>query len=105
MVTVFGQSPGPWSKSPSLLEQIEVYAGDPKDGASLVPDEDRQVTGHVREATWALRGEHWVGCHYRRQSTFLARRLPSSVKSCRLRYETLKAGVRVRHFECEVGDA
>jgi hypothetical protein len=103
-VAAFGHAPRPWSKSPLILDHIEVYAGEPSKGASLVPDEDRRVSGRVRESTWALKGEHWVGCHYRGEARFLAKRLPPSVRSCRSQYETSKTAVRVRRFECEVGD-
>ena len=104
-VTVYGSVPGPWLKSPLILHDIAVYSGDPKEGASLVPDDDRPLSGRLRVATWALKGEHWVGCHYRGETNFLAMRLPASVRSCQSQYEQLKTGVRMRRFQCEVGDA
>jgi hypothetical protein len=104
-VTVFGRAPGPWSKSPLAIDHIEIYAGNPKDGASLVPDTDRRVSGPIRESTWELSGETWVGCHYRGEVNLLAKRLPSAVRSCRVQYELSGGRVRENRIECEAGDA
>ena len=106
-VTAWRQPPGPWSESPLVLGHVEIYAGHPKLGYSLVPNDDHLISRRVHQATWLLRGESWIGCHYLGERNLLAMRLPTSTRSCQMQYETSQSPyrVRVRRLQCKVTDA
>src|ERR1051325_5453871 len=53
---------------------MTLFAGHPKDDASLVPDSDKSIGRGRRESTWMLSGEHWVGCTYRGTAAMLGER-------------------------------
>lgn len=82
------------------LNGVQVYAGHPRDMASLVPDEDKPLSNGARESVWRLTGNHWVGCSYPGASLVLARPLPASATECRASYRVTRGVVRVTAFAC-----
>jgi hypothetical protein len=82
------------------LQGMQVYAGHPRDEASLVPDRDKKLKASVRESTWRLAGEHWIGCSYADTSTLLIRPVPASATECRMSYQVKRGDVQVLAFRC-----
>ncbi len=82
------------------LAEMLVYRGHPSGQALLVPDEDKQVKGRVRQAWWQLAGKHWLGCTYANSSTRLIRPVPDTATACRIRYEIIGRSVKTHAFVC-----
>ena len=82
------------------LSAISLYSGHPRDEASLAPHDDRAVTADLRESTWTLDGETWVGCFYGGSSVQLVRALPATVTSCRMLEGVKPGSVKVSRFVC-----
>jgi hypothetical protein len=75
---------------PTQLSGVTFYDGAPEDGASLVPDAEKQ--GKAKStATWKFDGPDakgvWIGCRYANTSLTLERQLPSGVKECVVTYD------------------
>ncbi len=79
-----------WTASKTTMSQagggshvlwfVNIYDGDPKDKADLVPD----INGPLSRS-WTLSGSpngFWMECHYTQTTIVLARPLPVVVKSC-----------------------
>jgi len=79
---------------------MALFAGHPRDDASLVPDSDRSVGRDARESTWVLSGEHWVGCAYRGTPAMLVQRVPAQLDRCRMLYRARKDYTAVSKFVC-----
>jgi hypothetical protein len=107
--TVTASAPG-WNVSyatrPHRLEQITFFNGPPSEQASLVYD-DWKNAKDAATATWTFppdaRG-YFVQCAYSGTSVELSRRLPESIKSCRVIYEKDVASARglpaIRQIVC-----
>ena len=69
---------------------VEIYDGDPKEKADLIPD----INEPLKQA-WTLTPHerpYWLECHYTQTSIVLRYRLPDSVKSCVV---TMHPGVKL----------
>jgi hypothetical protein len=75
---------------PTQLSGVTFYDGAPEDGASLVPDAEKQ-TKAKSTATWKFDAPgakgFWIGCRYANTSLTLERQLPSGVKECVVTYD------------------
>lgn len=80
------------------LGGMTLYSGNPKEGASLAPDEDED-NGEGGQAVWRFaEGDAiWLLCWYRDTGMTLAKPLPA-YKECRLAYTT---GAGQERMECE----
>ena len=88
------------------LAMVTFFDGPPSERASLKYDsEEKQRSNWV--ATWTLapsaRG-YWIQCAYENTTALLARRLPESVKTCKVIYERRTPGTSglpaVKHVGC-----
>ena len=93
-----GAAPTPeWSVSysatPTELEMVTFYSGQPKDAVSLVYDDFARAKDSAT-ATWRFpknpRG-YWVKCSYRGTTLELSKALPPTVASCRVTYDRVAA--------------
>lgn len=92
---VFGSEEG------SALDRVGFFSGPPAERACLVPDKTVSGKREVRDEwlfTAASEGI-WVACFYTGSPSFLAKQLPPSVKRCKVRYKTTKAGGRLGVIE------
>lgn len=101
-----------WEVAPDLgkrarrLDSIAVFAGHPRDMASLVPDRTR-ADKHRRTSVWTLRpdkGEgYWVACRYTNSLLLLTRALPKDARKCELTERLLPSGatLAIEAFACE----
>ncbi|HKA45261.1 MAG TPA: STY0301 family protein [Burkholderiales bacterium] len=88
------------------LAMVTFFDGPPAERASLKYDsEEKQRSNWV--ATWTLapsaRG-YWIQCAYENTTALLARRLPESVRTCKVIYERKTSGTSglpaVKHVGC-----
>jgi hypothetical protein len=92
-----------------VLDQVTIFDGPPKDLASLVPDEEKTVKGKLIQ-TWTLaknaRG-YWLQCDYSDTSAAAYRKLPDTIKRCRVSYdqsEHLPGGhLAIESVSCDSG--
>jgi hypothetical protein len=66
------------------LKAIMFYDGEPKGGASLVPDRGTKL-----QQTWDLLAQdrvYWMTCQYTGTTVVLARALPTAVRECTLTF-------------------
>lgn len=92
---VFGAEGG------SALERVGFLSGPPAERASLVPD--KTVSDKLEaQDEWlfsAVPEDIWVACFYTGSPSFLAKQLPSNIKSCKVRYKTTTVGARLGIIE------
>ena len=81
------------------LERVGFYSGDPKDGASLIPDNTKSIKRESIDK-WVFpksqREQVWFACFYVGVDTFLSKPLDIGVAQCEARYETTVSGSRLR---------
>lgn len=68
-----------------VLWSVELYDGNPKEMADLIPDGNNR-----QKRVWNFKdpaSTFWVQCHYTRTTIVLERPLPRTVKSCVLTFE------------------
>jgi hypothetical protein len=88
------------------LESVTLFDGHPDEMASLVPETSKASEGKLY-SEWRLFHEpdrpFWIACIYRNSMSMLVRRLPISLKSCRLTQRLLPNGrlAGVESFACE----
>jgi len=90
-----------WSVRPDMtpyLTGADVFDGDPRDLASLVPTSDRRVSKELSIVVWTLNGDYprgkWAVCRYEPGAFYLTRRLPDPVTRCEVQWRTLKTARR-----------
>jgi hypothetical protein len=77
------------SAEPHRLEQVDFFDGPPEERASLIYD-DIKKAGKQQVAVWSFAANprgFWISCAYSGTAVILSRRLPATVKSCRVTYE------------------
>ena len=90
------------SEEPHQLTSIAFYDGDPKENASLAPDQ----AGRQRQV-WTLAAQsrpYWLSCHYSGTTVVLARPLPAAVRQCVVTYEpsvTLEGMPQIKEISCK----
>ena len=90
------------SEAPHQLTSITFYDGEPKEKASLAPDE----TGRQRQV-WTLAAQtrpYWLSCHYSGTNVVLARPLPPTVKRCEVTYQpsvTIEGMPEIKEISCK----
>ncbi|MBU6257760.1 MAG: hypothetical protein KGL18_08520 [Burkholderiales bacterium] len=97
--------PESWSAqydhAPRYLAGVTFFDGDPKENRSIVPTRDTPTAGKRRLAVWRFGSSAvpvWLGCRYLNTGVLLARRLPDSVRACRVSYA---AGGVVERIDCQ----
>ncbi len=70
------------------LERISVYSGHPKDGGTLVPDNDEYSS---KDPYWTFQVNDnrgvWMGCTYNNTTIILVRKFPTATTKCVLKYK------------------
>lgn len=80
---------------------VEFSDGDPKHSALLLPDGETMVGRNtVLTYSFAPVQEPWVICSYRGTSMMLAKRLPGSVKHCKVTLDQRPHFQQVLKVEC-----
>jgi len=85
--------PAEWSVSynslPHQLEMVTFFSGPPEENASLVYDKRSKVKGGWI-GTWNFSKDdkgYWIRCSYEGTRAELAKRLPDTLKRCRVTYD------------------
>jgi hypothetical protein len=72
------------------LEGITFFDGDPSEHASLVPDNEdaknQKRVGSLWTFSRRVKSSNWFVCRYSNTSVRLAKELPPTTKSCRVKY-------------------
>jgi hypothetical protein len=96
--------PRPWEAIPDvwngkqLLENVQVYDGPPKDGASLVPDNESSEKDPIWTFAKNQKRRIWIACFYSQSFIRLVQELPPGVEKCTLLYK--RNSKTLDHFSC-----
>jgi hypothetical protein len=73
--------------SKQCLIQMSIYDGNPREGASLVPDNE----GSKQDPYWTFSGKgeraYWIACFYSQSVIRLIKEIPRKIKKCTLRFK------------------
>jgi hypothetical protein len=66
------------------LEQISVFSGHPRDGASLVPDNVNEKNDPFWTLERSKKETYWIGCFYSQSTVRLVREIAPNLTRCTL---------------------
>lgn len=87
------------SVTPSALEGVSFFSGNPGEQASLVPDETHDTATRSTDRWKFVRspGEQiWLGCSYRNTNVVLAQRVSGDLHECAAEFELTQSSHRLR---------
>ena len=95
-----------YSSQPHQLEMVTFFSGPPQEMASLVYDKKSKTKGGWT-GTWNFPkdgGGYWMQCSYAGTRAELSKRLPESVRVCRVTYDeglhSMSGLPAIRKIEC-----
>lgn len=79
----------------AYLQSVAFYSGNPREGASLVPDFS-QKNRNLETTTWRFPAgsEPWLVCRYRETSAILGKKLRAGIRECEVHYRLAARGKR-----------
>lgn len=86
------------------LRNAQFSDGDPAKLTWLTPTSDKKARG-VHTETWKFDEKpndgFWISCEYSQTSMALTKRLPDSIKSCTVEYDTSFSDLVVKSVHCQ----